>query len=134
MKEFHELNFKSDRFYSKEHTWAKPENDQVVIGISDYAQDQLGDIIFVELPETGDVFDLEDDFGFVESAKSVSDLYIPLAGEAININSQLEDTPEKINEDPFGEGWMIKIIPDNLKALEPLMTADAYKKYIGGQE
>jgi len=134
LKELHELNFKNDCWYSREHTWAKKVKNQVIIGISDYAQDQLGEIIFMQLPETGDAFEPESEFGFVESAKSVSELYIPLAGEMISINSSLEDKPEKINEAPFNEGWMIKIRPNDLKNIEQLMTADEYKKHIGLQE
>lgn len=131
MENVNELSFEIDCLYSKDHTWVKKKNDHVIIGISDYAQEQLGEIIFIQLPESGDSFMQDKEFGFVESAKSVSELYAPLAGEVIFINSELEDTPEKINEDPFGAAWMIKIIPDEFKDLERLMTAEKYKKYIG---
>ena len=92
----------------------------------------MGEIIFVQLPTTGDAFEKDDEFGFVESAKSVSDLYIPIAGKIADVNSKLEDAPEVINQDPFGEGWMIKIIPDNEQDMGSLMSADAYKNNIGG--
>ncbi len=131
MKELEETLFNSDCLYSKEHTWARKENGKIVVGISDYAQNQLGEIIFVELPSIDDVFEQDDEFGFVESAKSVSDLYIPLSGKISEVNSTLEDQPEIINNDPFGEGWMIKITPDNEQEMDSLLSADEYKKQIG---
>lgn len=126
MKELNELNFPDDMRYAESHEWARSEGDKVKVGISDYAQDQLGDIVFVELPEVGDTFDKREEFGTVESVKAVSELYMPVAGEIVAINSSLEETPEKVNNAPYGDGWMIEIKADNPPELDDLMTNDAY--------
>jgi len=126
MKELDELNFPDDVRYAKSHEWARLEGDKVKVGISDYAQDQLGDIVFVELPEVGDTFDKGEEFGTVESVKAVSELYAPVAGEVASINSSLEDAPEKVNHAPYGDGWMIEIKVENSSEMDDLMSNDDY--------
>ena len=126
MKELNELNFPDDVRYAASHEWARSEGDKVKVGISDYAQDQLGDIVFVELPEVGDTLDKGEEFGTVESVKAVSELYMPVAGEIVAINSSLEESPEKVNNAPYGDGWMIEIKADTLPELDDLMDKDAY--------
>jgi glycine cleavage system H protein len=95
--------------YTRSHEWVRTEGDTATVGITDYAQDELGDIVFVELPEEGATFDAGDSFGAVESVKAVSDLYTPVGGEVVEVNEALNDSPEKINEDPYGDGWIIKL-------------------------
>lgn len=131
MKELHELNLPDDLFYTKEHEWAKADGELVLIGISDYAQDQLGDIVFVEMPEVGDSFNGGDEFGTLESVKAVSELYIPISGEIVEVNEELEDTPELINQDPYG-GWIIKVKPENMEELQELLDRDSYLKVLEG--
>ncbi len=126
MKELNELNFPDDVRYAESHEWARSEGDKVKVGISDYAQDQLGDIVFVELPEVGDTFNKREEFGTVESVKAVSELYMPVAGEVVAINESLEESPEKVNNAPYGDGWMIEIKADNPPELDDLMDNDAY--------
>lgn len=111
MKELHELHFPDDLLYFEEHEWVLRDGDNVKIGISDYAQDRLGDIVFVELPEPGAVFDRGDVFGTVESVKSVSELYMPLAGTVVSVNTTLEDSPELVNRSPYSDGWMLVLKP-----------------------
>lgn len=131
MKEISELNLPSDLRYTKDHEWAKLSGDTVKIGISDYAQDQLGDIVFVEMPAEGDSFGTGDEFGTLESVKAVSELYIPMGGEIVAVNEALEDNPELLNEDPYG-GWIIEIKPSDPAELDGLMTADAYLEMLKG--
>ena len=126
MKELNELNFPDDLRYAESHEWARIDADKVIVGISDYAQDQLGDIVFVELPEVGDTFNKGEEFGTVESVKAVSELYMPVAGEIIAINSSLEDAPEKVNNSPYGDGWMIEVKADNSSEIDGLMDNNAY--------
>ena len=126
MKELNELNFPAEVRYAESHEWARSEGDRVKIGISDYAQDQLGDIVFVELPEVGDTLGKGEEFGTVESVKAVSELYMPVAGEVVAANSSLEDAPEKVNNTPYGDGWMIEIKAENPAELDDLMDNDAY--------
>ena len=95
--------------YTRSHEWVRTENDTATIGITDYAQEELGDIVYVELPEEGATFDAGDSFGTVESVKAVSDLYTPVGGEVVEVNEALNDSPEKINEDPYGDGWIVKL-------------------------
>jgi glycine cleavage system H protein len=132
MKELNELNLPDDVFYTEDHEWAKVDGDAVVIGISDYAQDQLGDIVFVELPEVGDSFEGGDEFGTLESVKAVSELYIPVGGEIIAVNEALSDTPELVNEDPYG-AWVAKIKPSNSDEIKGLLDRDAYLKILQGE-
>ena len=103
------MNVPDDLQYTKSHEWVRTEGDTATIGITDHAQDELGDVVFVELPAEGDTFDAGEAFGTVESVKAVSDLYAPVGGEVVEVNSALEDAPEKINEDPYGDGWIIKL-------------------------
>jgi glycine cleavage system H protein len=126
MKELNELNFPAEVRYAESHEWARSEGDRVKIGISDYAQDQLGDIVFVELPEVGDTLGKGEEFGTVESVKAVSELYMPVAGEVVAANASLEDAPEKVNNTPYGDGWMIEIKAENPSELDDLMDNDAY--------
>lgn len=132
MKELNELNFPDDVRYSESHEWARSEGDRVKVGITDYAQDQLGDIVFVELPEVGETFDRGAEFGTVESVKAVSELYMPVAGEIVAVNSSLEESPEKVNNTPYGDGWMIEVRADNPAELDGLMNHDAYLETLKG--
>ena len=109
MKEINELNFPDDLQYSDDHEWAKQTEGVARIGISDYAQNQLGDIVFVELPEVGDTFEKGQEFGTVESVKAVSELYMPVGGEITAVNDALEDAPEMVNNDPYDGGWMVDV-------------------------
>jgi len=125
MKDIQELNLPADIRYSNDHEWAKMEGDTVKVGISDYAQDALGDIVFVELPEVGDTLGAGDEFGTLESVKAVSELYLPIGGEIVAVNSELEDSPELINQDPYG-GWIIEIKPDDSGDIDKLLDREAY--------
>ncbi len=131
MKEISELNLPADLRYTDDHEWAKMEGDTVKIGITDYAQDQLGDIVFVEMPGEGDTFDKGDEFGTLESVKAVSELYIPIGGEIVAVNENLEDAPESLNEDPYAN-WIIEVKPSDPAELDALMSADAYLESLKG--
>ena len=117
--------------YTSDHEWVKMEGSDFVIGITDHAQDSLGDVTFVELPEMGARFEDKAVFGVVESVKAASDLYMPVTGEVIEVNDSLNDSPENVNSDPYGNGWMIKIRPDQVDSIGSLLDADAYSKEIG---
>jgi glycine cleavage system H protein len=132
MKELSELNLPDELRYAESHEWARSEGDKVKVGISDYAQDQLGDIVFVELPEVGDSLDKGEEFGTVESVKAVSELYMPVGGEIVAVNSGLEDNPEWVNNTPYADGWMIEIKPDNASAIDDLLNNDAYLEKLKG--
>ncbi len=132
MKEIDELNIPEDAKYTKDHEWAKIEGDTAVIGINDYAQDQLGEVVFVELPEIGDSFEKGDEFGTVESVKAVSEIYMPLSGEVIELNNALEDNPEFVNSDPYGDGWIIKVKPTDVSEMDQLMDKTAYLAMLKG--
>lgn len=119
-----------DLKYTTEHEWVRLDGDIATFGITDYAQDQLGDIVFVELPEEGETIEKGDTFGVVESTKSVSDLYVPLSGKVLESNDPLLDSPEIINEDPYGEGWMIRVKISNNAEVQDLLDAKAYQKQI----
>ncbi|TGE32945.1 glycine cleavage system protein GcvH [Desulfosporosinus sp. Sb-LF] len=121
-----ELTFSDDIQYYKEHTWAKVEGDIIRVGITDFAQSQLGDLIFVELPQAGEAFNKGEVFGQAESAKSVSSLYIPLSGEIKSVNNEVDDSPELVNSNPYDDGWMIMIKPKNLSELSDLLSKDGY--------
>jgi glycine cleavage system H protein len=131
MKEINELNLPTDVRYSDDHEWAKITGDTIKVGISDYAQDQLGDIVFVELPEVGDSFEAGDEFGTLESVKAVSELYIPVGGEIVAVNNELEDAPELVNQDPYN-GWIIELKPNNINDLGSLLDRDAYLEILKG--
>ena len=132
MKELNELNFPEDVRYAESHEWARTEGDRVKVGITDYAQDQLGDIVFVELPEKGDTLIKGEAFGTVESVKAVSELYMPVAGEVTAVNAALEESPEKVNTAPYSDGWMIEIKAENPSELDALLTKDAYFETLKG--
>ncbi len=132
MKEIAELNLPDDLRYAKDHEWARLEGDKVVIGIDDYAQDQLGDIVFVELPEVGTTFSKGEEFGTVESVKAVSELFMPIGGEVLAINTTLEETPEHVNNQPYENGWMIEIKPSDVAEMDVLMDKEAYIKMLKG--
>jgi glycine cleavage system H protein len=117
--------------YTRSHEWVRTEDDTATIGITDHAQDELGDIVFVELPETGATFDAGDSFGTVESVKAVSDLYTPVGGEVVEVNEALSDSPEKINEDPYGEGWIVKI---QVSGEANLLSASDYEQFLEEEE
>ena len=117
-------------FYSKEHEWAHINEEEVVIGITDYAQSQLGDVIFIEFPEVGTHFQKGNVFGEVEAVKTVSELYSPLSGTIKEVNLKLDESPDLVNTDPYGEGWIIKIIPDTIDEKKLLMDASSYEKLI----
>lgn len=124
------MNLPNDLLYSEEHEWVKKEGDKVRIGISDFAQDELGDIVFVELPEVGDEIEADEPFGSVESVKTVSELYAPLSGKVVEVNEDLEDSPEYVNESPYEKAWMIVVEPSNESELDGLLSADQYKEVI----
>ena len=132
MKDINDVDLPDDIHYAESHEWAKSEGDHVKVGISDYAQDQLGDIVFVEMPEAGETFEKGAEFGTVESVKAVSELYMPIGGEIVAVNNALEDSPELINDTPYSDGWMIEVKPDDLSELESLMTKDAYLASLKG--
>ena len=121
------MSIPDDLQYTKSHEWVRMEDGTATIGITDHAQDELGDVVFVELPEEGDTFDAGDSFGTVESVKAVSDLYTPVGGEVVEVNSALEDAPEQINEDPYGEGWIVKL---RTSEEADLLSPEEYEKVV----
>jgi len=134
MKEINELDLPDDLRYTEDHEWVRVKGENVTIGVSDYAQDQLGDIVFVEMPGSGDHFKKGDEFGSVESVKAVSELYMPIGGKVIRANQALEDAPELLNRSPYAEGWIIEIKPEDASQLEVLMDKGAYLKMLAGLE
>jgi len=120
--------------YAESHEWVRQEGDEMVCGITDHAQESLSDVVYVELPEVGDVFDREDAFGVVESVKAASDLYMPMGGEITAVNEKLEDETETVNQDPYGEGWMIRFRPSNPAEFDDLMDGDAYEMFVAEEE
>jgi glycine cleavage system H protein len=132
MKEIQELILPEDVRYTNDHEWAKVAGGNVRIGVSDFAQDQMGDIVFVEMPDVGDTFDTGDEFGTLESVKAVSELYSPVAGEVVAVNEALEDAPELINQDPYG-GWIMEIKPKNIEDLQQLLDRDTYLELLKEQ-
>ena len=125
------MNTTEHLFYTKEHEWANFKDNEVIIGITDYAQGQLGDIIFIEFPEIGDQVNAGDSFGEVEAVKTVSELYAPVTGTILEVNENLEDSADLLNSDPYGDGWLIKIKPTNLNEKDDLMKSAAYEELIG---
>ena len=123
-------NIPNELRYTDEHEWARQDGDLIVIGITDHAQAQLGDVVFLELPEVGSTLEKGKALGVVESVKAVSDLYAPLTGEVVEINDSLIDSPEGVNSDPYGEAWMIKIRPEDPAAWSTLMDATAYAELL----
>ena len=132
MKEVSELNFPDDLRYSDDHEWAKESDGVVRVGISDYAQNQLGDIVFVELPEVGETFEKGQEFGTVESVKAVSELYMPVGGEITAINEALEDAPELVNNDPYEGGWIVDVKLEDPAEYGELKDKTAYLEMLKG--
>jgi len=126
------MEIKSELKYTKDHEWVKVEGDQAIIGITDYAQGELGDIVYVEIEALGEDLKKEDIFGSVEAVKTVSDLFLPVSGKITEMNEELEDNPELINEDPYEKGWIIKMEIQNPAELEELLDSDSYKDLVGG--
>ena len=124
------MNVPDDRRYTQDHEWARMEDGRVRVGITDYAQDALGDVVFVQLPERGARLEAGATFSEVESTKSVSDIYAPLAGTVVEVNSELTDAPQRINEDPYGEGWICVIEPTDAAALDALLDAEGYQRLV----
>ena len=120
--------------YSKEHEWVLVEGKSATIGITEYAQEELGDIVYVELPEVGEKVVKDDPFGAVESVKAVSDVYAPVSGAVLEVNDVLPDNPETINDDPYGDGWMIRVELSDLEDLKDLMDAEEYAEYVAQQK
>jgi glycine cleavage system H protein len=125
------MNVPANLKYTKDHEWVKIDGDIATVGITDFAQGELGDIVYVEVETAGETLDKEEVFGTVEAVKTVSDLFLPLSGEIIEFNDSLESEPEKVNKDPYGEGWMIKIKITNPEEIETLLDDKAYKALIG---
>jgi glycine cleavage system H protein len=121
------LSVPQDLQYTRSHEWVRIEGDTATVGITDHAQDELGDVVFVELPDEGATFDAGESFGTVESVKAVSDLYTPVGGEVVEVNSSLEDAPEKINDDPYGEGWIVKL---RTSGEADLLSPEEYEKVV----
>ena len=121
------MSIPDDLQYTKSHEWVRAEDGTVTIGITDHAQEELGDVVFVELPEVGDTIGAGDSFGTVESVKAVSDLYTPVGGEVVEVNSSLEDAPEKINDDPYGDGWIVKL---RTSEEADLLSSEEYEKVV----
>jgi glycine cleavage system H protein len=128
------MDFPEDLRYTREHEWARKKGENLVVGITDFAQEQLGDVVYVELPDVGDPVKKGESFGVVESTKAVSELFAPLTGKVVEVNDPLADAPETINDDPYEEGWMIVIAPYDPKELDALMDAKAYRAFVEEQE
>lgn len=126
------MNIPQELRYTKDHEWARLEGDVVYVGITDYAQGELGEIVFVDVDTEGESLSAEEVFGSIEAVKTVSDLLLPLEGEILEVNPDLEDSPELVNSDPYGKGWIVKIKPANADDVEGLLSADDYKKLIAG--
>lgn len=126
------MNIPSNLKYTKDHEWVKLDGDIVTVGITDFAQSELGDIVYVEVETVDETMEAEEIFGTVEAVKTVSDLFLPVSGEIIEFNELLEDEPEKVNTDPYGSGWMIKVKCSDLSQIDGLLSADDYKSLIGG--
>jgi glycine cleavage system H protein len=124
------MNVPDDRRYTQDHEWARLEDGRVRVGITDYAQDALGDVVFVQLPERGARLEAGATFSEVESTKSVSDIYAPVAGTVVEVNTELTDAPQRVNEDPYGEGWICVIEPADAAALDALLDAEAYQRLV----
>ncbi|MES1244578.1 MAG: glycine cleavage system protein GcvH [Acidobacteriota bacterium] len=122
--------YPTEYLYSKEHEWVRVENDVCVLGITEFAQQELGEVVYVELPEVGQVFDTNDEIGTIESVKAVAEVYTPVAGEILEVNDAVVDDPELLNEDPHSDGWLIKIRFSSAADLKSLMTAEQYEEFV----
>ena len=125
------MNIPENLRYTADHEWVCLSGNECLVGITDHAQDSLGDVTFVELPEPGTYFEEKQVFGVVESVKAASDLYMPISGEIIEVNQDLNDFPERVNSDPYGEGWMIKVRPEQMDSISGLLNSDSYALEIG---
>jgi glycine cleavage system H protein len=125
------MNFPENLKYTKDHEWIQIDGETGIVGITDYAQGELGDVVFVELPSVGKVVKAHDTFGTIEAVKAVSDLYAPVSGSVVAVNPELEKTPEIVNKDPYGKGWMVKVTVSNVSEVANLLSAAAYKQLIG---
>jgi glycine cleavage system H protein len=123
-------NTPEDLSYTKDHEWVRVKADVATVGITDHAQQQLGDVVYVELPKAGDKFAASEPFGSVESVKAVSEIYMPLSGSVVEVNETLNDSPEQVNEDPYGDGWMIRIKIENPSQVDGLLSSIEYEDYI----
>lgn len=126
------MDFPQNLKYTNEHEWIRVEGDIAYVGITDYAQEQLGDIVFVDIPTVGESLEADEVFGTIEVVKTISDLFLPVAGEVMEQNEALEENPELVNKDPYGEGWLIKMKPANQKDVEDLLDAEGYKAVVNG--
>ena len=120
--------------YARSHEWARQANDEIVCGVSDHAQESLSDIVYVELPEVGDTFEKGEAFGVVESVKAASDVYMPMGGEITAVNEELEESPETVNQDPYGAGWLIRFTPSDPAEFDALMDVAAYEAFVAAEE
>ena len=125
------MNFPSELKYTKDHEWVKVEGNEAIIGITDFAQRELGDIVYVDINSVGSEVAKEEVFGTVEAVKTVSDLFMPVTGTVLEINAELNDNPELVNSDPYGKGWMVKVSLSDLAEVEDLLSADAYQSLVG---
>ena len=125
------MNIPEELKYTKDHEWISIDGEIATVGITDFAQRELGDIVYVEVETVGETLDADEVFGTVEAVKTVSDLFMPVSGEVAEFNESLEDEPEKVNSDPYGDGWMIKVKMDDLSQLEDLLSVEAYKELVG---
>ena len=125
------MNVPDDLKYTKDHEWVRVEGESVIVGVTDFAQKELGDIVYVDVDTEGDTIEKEEVFGSVEAVKTVSDLMMPVSGEIVAFNEVLEDEPELVNNDPYGGGWMIKVLVSDFTQLDSLLSADQYKELIG---
>lgn len=125
------MNVPANLKYTKEHEWVRIEGEFAFVGITDYAQSELGEIVFVEVETVGESLSVGDVFGSVEAVKTVSDLFLPVSGEILEFNEKLEDAPELVNNDPYGDGWMVKVAFADVKEIDALLSADEYKALIG---
>ena len=126
--------YPSDYLYSREHEWVRVMDDVCVLGITEFAQQELGEVVFVELPEVGQVFNSQDELGTIESVKAVAEVYSPVAGEVVEINDSVIDDPEMLNDDPHGEGWLVKLRFSSADDLKSLMSAEQYEEYVKSGE
>ncbi len=126
--------YPTNYLYTREHEWIRVEEDVCVLGITEFAQQELGEVVFVDLPEVGQVFDTSDEIGTIESVKAVAEVYTPLAGEVVEVNEAVADDPELLNEDPHGEGWLIKLRFSSAADLKAMMDAEAYEEFVNSGE
>ncbi len=126
------MNIPQELKYTSDHEWIRLEGDIAYVGITDYAQQQLGDIVYVDIQTVGETLDANESFGTIEVVKTISDLFLPVAGEILEVNPNVEENPELVNNDPYGEGWLIKMKPEKQSSIDDLLDADGYKKVING--